>query len=714
MSNTRALRLAYDHLCEAEDKILRELKELEGVAHTHLKSTQETFSSSPLVDVQVNIDGKLDEIASFGDKLKVAANESNGALRNLRCGIKIIETVTALYNSASKILASFKDGPSDEDVRSYINSVELAKANGHWDNVYMVISRGHIGDVVSSLRKLTLETLRSKAAVPDSKLLTKFAVALGIEKEAYQAHLTSAKSDTATKSSKLYSGTTLKNECSTLARVVHNAEKMLLEQASIVREELGSVYYIEFCREIHSDTSREAVAILTEFIKTNFGEDFNLEQILTTIEPDETKDEKLLDTMAGLSSLWNEFEAALKESTSPVYAKLLVTLGNVSDEFSNDGLVQLSPATKLIQSILAIYVKLEHSFATKSVENAIAIEDAIDFTPEYADSASTSTIVDDTFFILQKSQHRAIGTGDIQAACAILNQVSSIISSELKEALFRNLLESQSIYEIWVQDIESMSSDSWYTVLEDHFKRSKINTPETISSKYSFTHCLSNIEESLNLLIKFKKEVCECFNVAFLNDGKDTNLVVENTVQALDLVKGELEQLQNDACNCALNILKENMTEPLNVFSRIDFDINEETYTEYQDDEPFLSELVTVLHATFTHIERYYSPQIGSKCINNLIERICKYLETTTLNKKFSIYGAVYFDETIRSLMSTCSSHDQKIRKRFANLLQISDVLNVSSIDEVQVFKDSGDYSIDVDKYVSLRVDLATDDEESM
>ena len=47
----------------------------------------------------------------------------------------------------------------------------------------------------------------------------------------------------------------------------------------------------------------------------------------------------------------------------------------------------------------------------------------------------TTSVVDDTFFILQKCGTRALATGNLQCVCAILGHLNTLLASHLRAAL---------------------------------------------------------------------------------------------------------------------------------------------------------------------------------------------------------------------------------------------------------------------------------------
>lgn len=70
----------------------------------------------------------------------------------------------------------------------------------------------------------------------------------------------------------------------------------------------------------------------------------------------------------------------------------------------------------------------EEFYLEQNVAKAIAID-------EFSGDALTTSLVDDVFFILQKVGRRSLGTASVQCICAVLTQLNSLLSSDLRLAL---------------------------------------------------------------------------------------------------------------------------------------------------------------------------------------------------------------------------------------------------------------------------------------
>ncbi|CDR96071.1 Conserved oligomeric Golgi complex [Babesia bigemina] len=720
---TDLLKSLVSRLERQEEAILAELRDMEAPTMSSLDGCKEALRTSEIAQKAFSLNDNFERTERFSERLLTAADTSSLALAKLECSLKVVDSVSQLYELGSRVLSSYESGDTKrggEDISRFVAVMEEAKRDGHWDELLKVISCGHVKEVMSGLRAFVIEQLRAERPSEHSQLFTRLAVTLQAGSEAYESYLKTIREKTIGIGSASHEG----SDRVKLERLVKNASSLLLGKAQAVHSELGSADYIRICREIHSLTSTEACEILRSFLLSDFAHfikdpEGDIDSLLSQVESgfgdgnlfgaflvDLKTVDHVLDNIATLSSLWLDYEFSFRSVLGPVYQTLLIQ-GDLQSEFGNDCLGSVSAATRAMQSVLSFYVRLEHASVTRALMHAINCDSIYVSSPEDGFTVATSTLVDDSFFVLQKAQQRAVATGDVQAACATLNQVIGIIQSSLKEGLVGNLLASQNIYKVFIENADNLVNGSWYVMLQEHFERCKQPFPESVPSRFSFIHCVNNIEECVNFLGKFKFEISASFEREFVQLD-NSKLLVESTLESLDGVLGEFDELLELACKCSLNIIKFHIADPLNRFNDINFNLDEESYTTYLSENPFVEEFIVVLRGVFGHLSTFYSPTTRSRCMDMLIERICKFMEQNVLAKRFTMYGAVYLDGVVRSLMKLCTSYDPQIRHQFTSLLLISDVLNCGSLEELVQFEGQ-QQSEYVERYFALRTDIPSE-----
>ncbi|XP_063529615.1 conserved oligomeric Golgi complex subunit 4 [Cydia strobilella] len=86
--------------------------------------------------------------------------------------------------------------------------------------------------------------------------------------------------------------------------------------------------------------------------------------------------------------------------------------------------------TRTAQDLLGHYLALERFFLEESVSKALKMA-----APQVG--ATSSSLVDDVFFIARKVIRRSISTGSVDGACAVLNEVSALLERDAAAALRR-------------------------------------------------------------------------------------------------------------------------------------------------------------------------------------------------------------------------------------------------------------------------------------
>ncbi|KEP67268.1 UNVERIFIED_CONTAM: hypothetical protein HHA_212150 [Hammondia hammondi] len=203
------------------------------------------------------------------------------------------------------------------------------------------------------------------------------------------------------------------------------------------------------------------------------------------------------------------------------------------------------------EELMAHYVSLENAFIIGSIDQALNVVDEVplqsaweveqargsvsgffggsgdeQFAPWLGSSSEPekededderlySTVVDDVFFILNNSVLRAIGSLDVLAVCAVVNNVCSVLSSEVKMKLRRNLEESKTYYANYIRQESHALCYSLAESLRDVFERQEGPPPDSLSSSYSWPHSVNNVSLAVTTLKKFKDRVARDFRETF-------------------------------------------------------------------------------------------------------------------------------------------------------------------------------------------------------
>ncbi|SCO73699.1 conserved Plasmodium protein, unknown function [Plasmodium vivax] len=536
------------------------------------------------------------------------------------------------------------------------------------------------------------------------------------------------------------------------------------------------------------------------------------------------------------------------------------------------GLFKNLPYVKCIHDCLCSYIDYEVMFTRHCIDKAFVLTDdimlslideekskgknAINFYENMANfehlmmnsSSSneyTSTLLDDAFFIFQKSVCRSINMNDINTMCVLVNHIILFIGSTLRNYLNENLKTSKSIYAAFIHDVANLKPFSFRALLGsidetnyvdegqgnnrtvalaqnfvsslsyvrseapeggpgrgdfasggdnsargaasrnssvrgDHPSRGgeargkgnasgnggaansgiyeyltaehreslfnplserKNMESQTINSKFSYPHCVNNIDSCHQYIQNFKQFIHGYFVDRFLGDetgdgekqkrgegqterqsqaerqsqterqSQNHLLMFTNSFANYDGLLSDFSKMSVENCKNLLNILKVHFVGQLVVIESVSFDITSEQYAYYQLNDPYINGLVSRMKLIAYHISLYFNQNIFHICVGLLAEKICKYIERIVRTKKFSLYGCVQLDNDIRNLMLFFTSLTSiSVKKEFAKLLEICELLNISDLQDFKDFYEENKNHLsagEVQDIISMRNDIS-------
>eukprot|EP00922_Rhytidocystis_sp_ex-Travisia-forbesii_P005678 GHVS01008251.1.p1 GENE.GHVS01008251.1~~GHVS01008251.1.p1 ORF type:complete len:843 (-),score=190.24 GHVS01008251.1:702-3110(-) len=453
-----------------------------------------------------------------------------------------------------------------------------------------------------------------------------------------------------------------------------------------IEQEFGPENFILFCRGVQEETDVQALRILEHFATHRLAK-FTSKQ--TGAESHLRDVDVVLEDAVLLSQRCHQFDVYLRKCAAAVVNSLTQSSALLQDSANGsyaakDGLVRLSAMAQRMQEIMGNYITLEQTFMQRSLKMALRDSDEISW-----DDAEqlTSTAVEDTFFIMHKSVARAISGCDVWSACAVVNLVTNLLSTEVVIAMEENLQSSRQFYANYMQVPEHLTSFVCRAAVPDAVMKER-DVSKPMGAAFSWTHSVNNIQACCDYLGRFQSKCEAAFDDRFrpeVGDGSGRRLFMQ-TLQNMETVKSELATLHSYACKVTLNILKCHLVESLRPLDSLSYDITQTQYNDYQVNDPFMRNFIVSLQRLHAHLTAVLNSQSVNLCIQFLVEKVCKRLENAFLSKRsFSLLGGVQVDADIRALMSFCSEiSSQSVRAKFGRLIEFGDVVNLGSLDELQ------------------------------
>ncbi|KAF4690513.1 Golgi transport complex subunit 4, variant 2 [Perkinsus olseni] len=552
----------------------------------------------------------------------------------------------------------------------------------------------------------------------------------------------------------------------TLTNVFLAVADIIQDHQRNIEEEFGPMNFVMVLRGLQAEADTQAIAVINRIRVSrkrimkdfeNTGDEVMEDaRILTSI--DLGQKDAVIDEMCIIAQRCNQFEHYIHSVSRQVVAELssedhkkLINDGEQQGEegrnrvknkvdhnltYTEDGLAVITDLTETVQDIMGEYVLYERSFILTSIIKAIH-EDRIDIDDP---QQMTSSVVDDVFFVLHKAIQRSLSTADIDSSCAVINHIVQVLGNEYKSiCLDRPLQDSKRNFASFLAHgdyiLEAISGDNdeslgqgnnsiavstgyahLHTAHHHHplylmYRQSDGETPlDVVTSSQSWPHALSNTALSAVYVDKLRESAASAAAALTTdNDVHDKKEMFLHTIQQLEQVRSEFDELTHLGCKMCLHQVKVQYLSPaLAGLDGINYDIDEDEYNDYQINDPFAQHFINETDIVL----RFLRLVLPSSCINIilglLVDQLTTRMERFLLSSSpspqqqqqqqqqsgirfFSILGAIQFDQDVRRLLNYFTSvSDLPVRRKFTRLLDMCTLLSLESLDEFHDIYASG------------------------
>jgi len=266
--------------------------------------------------------------------------------------------------------------------------------------------------------------------------------------------------------------------------------------------------------------------------------------------------------------------------------------------------------------------------------------------------------------------------------------VNGAVSGELRQALASNLAESRRIYSNWVTHPKNLALPApGEHPLASLFLDTDGKLRNPLTASLSWPHSMNNLQQCLENLDKLKETTEEAFEGYFPSDGpdKDKRVMFEHCISALAATKADLEGLHANQCKDGLNILKLHLRPMLDPLDKLDYNISEAQYADFQVNDPFAKAFNSQAEVIHQHIKAVLNAVSAEEVMQQMAEQTCRRVEKAALSKRFSLMGALQFESDVRAICSFFTNvSEQALRHKFARLFEMSGLLNLENAEELR------------------------------
>ncbi|OXU30301.1 hypothetical protein TSAR_016718 [Trichomalopsis sarcophagae] len=365
-------------------------------------------------------------------------------------------------------------------------------------------------------------------------------------------------------------------------------------------------------------------------------------------------------------------------------------------------IIKNSELARCMQELLGAYLALERYFMEESVNKAIGM-DALD------KDQQTSSLVDDSFYIVKKCIRRSILSGSIDGVCAVINMACGLLEGEFASTLRSRLRQG---YPAGYLDLAQA-----YNALQTSIQHGRIQTSDTELARLMFLAYLNNAEVSIEYIETLSKSLSIDIAQSFPNIQGKEKAKIESCLAGMKsasftlrtVVDYGLEQLRVSA-------VKPRVTPWVDVFLTVNHQVNDDDLLRYETDEPFVQTLVMNIEGLLQVFKNSMTESNYNALIGILTAEVTARLEKVVLKSTFNRAGGLILDKEVRSLASyLATATSWSVRDKFARLLQMATILSIEKIEELADYCGADAIAwrltpAEVRKILALRTDFRAED----
>ncbi|OWF48034.1 conserved oligomeric Golgi complex subunit 4-like [Mizuhopecten yessoensis] len=358
--------------------------------------------------------------------------------------------------------------------------------------------------------------------------------------------------------------------------------------------------------------------------------------------------------------------------------------------------------SRLMQELIGSYIMMEEFFMREMVLKAVSV-DSVD------EGAQTSSMVDDSFFIVKKCVRRAISSSSVDGVCAMLNHACTLLEQDFREVLYSRL---RSGFPLGFDLVQA------YNMVQSSIK-GNLKTSDTEQAKTLFIVSLNNAEATCEYCKALKTSLNDEVSKLFNKCEEQSKAKLESCLSDLaavgnrykDVVDFGFSQLNSSAIKPRIKPLTDS-------FLSTGHTISEEDFSNYEANDPWVQNFIMEIDNTLGTFKSSLSSGNYDRFVSIITAEVTSQLERAVLKTAYNRLGGLQFDKELRSLVGYLTTVTTwTIRDKFARLTQMATILNLEKVTEILDYwgPNSGPLTwrltpTEVRHVLSLRVDFRSED----
>lgn len=453
-----------------------------------------------------------------------------------------------------------------------------------------------------------------------------------------------------------------------------------------MHQPLVETYYgpgriIVMMEALQKECDRQARKIIENFkITRGFDKRVNLVQHslqnVKTLNPNDRPDTRELDVLLTEITILNtRAELYLRFARRRIVNDIEV--GVVEEQSKSERIAYCDKILKqcalsgLMQELICNYIMLEEFFMREMVVKAVEMDVG-------EPGTLTTSMVDDTFFIVKKCVRRALSSSSVDGVCAMLNHACIILEEDFREVLYsrlRNGLPS------------GFDFSTAYTYFQTSFQQGKIQNSdmEAQKAKLSFLSTLNNAEITCNFIQTLHDNLSDEIDKLYSQESDKSKAKLKSCLADIGAVSNQFKNvLQYGFSQLNATALKPRLKPWVDAFLSTSHNLNDNEFTNFEANDPWVQNFILHIDSLLVSFKDFFSDSNHDALIGHISSEITTQLEKAVMKTTFNGLGGLQFDKELRSLVNYLTSATTwTIRDKFARLSQISTILNLENVNEI-------------------------------
>ncbi|XP_052232014.1 conserved oligomeric Golgi complex subunit 4-like isoform X2 [Dreissena polymorpha] len=359
--------------------------------------------------------------------------------------------------------------------------------------------------------------------------------------------------------------------------------------------------------------------------------------------------------------------------------------------------------SRVMQDLIGSYIMIEEYFMREMVLKAVALDSIEPGTP-------TSSMVDDSFFIVKKCVRRAMSSSSVDGVCAMLNHACTILEQDFREVLYSRVRAGFP---------SGFDFAQAYNIVQSSIQQGKLQSNDTEKAKLQFITTINNAEVSCDYCKQLKSSLEDEVSKFYAQCSKQSKDKLESCLTDIGrAATGFKDVVEFGFTQLTSSMIKPRVKPQIDIFLSTLHNLSDDDYANFEANDPWVQNFIVAIDTTLGSFKESLTTNNYEKFVSVITNEITTQLEKAVLRCSFNRLGGLQFDKELRSLVGYLTSVTTwTIRDRFARLTQMATILNLERVDELLDYwgPNAGPLTwrltpTEVRQGLALRVDFRTED----